>query len=184
MATPLGDQNVMTMEDEMTEKESLQISGDPLLDTLRNVFNHVNFRGNQKEVVECLTQNKDTLTVIPTGGGKSICYWISGLVTAGVTVIITPLVALLNDQVAKLRDYGINVCYVNSSMLPEEKDTVFHELSQSHPQFKFFYLTPEYALSTEATTCFEAMIANGMLSRFIIDEAHCIDTWGQSFRPS
>ena len=138
----------------MTEKESVHISGDPLLDTLLNVFNHEYFRGNEREVVECLTQNKDTLTVIPTGGGNSICYWISGLVTAGVTVIITPLLALFNDQVTKLKDYGINVCYVNSSMLPEEQDIVFHELSQSHPQFKFFYLTPEYDISTRAITCF------------------------------
>ena len=98
----------------------------------------------------------------------------------GVTVVITPLVALLNDQVAKLRNYGVSVCYITSSMLPEERDMIFHELTKEAPCFKLFYLTPESALSPQVTACFQQMAANKSLSRFVIDEAHCIDTWGQS----
>ena len=121
-----------------TVTQSPQLSGDPFLDILRNVFKHENFRGMQREVVESIAANKDTLTIIPTGGGKSVCYWIPGLVTTGVTVVITPLVALLNDQVSKLRNCGINVCCVNSNMTPEERDIVFHELTKEETECKFF----------------------------------------------
>ncbi len=123
MASPLAD--LQSQEEQMTTvTQSRQLSGDPFLDILRNVFKHENFRGMQREVVESIAANKDTLTIIPTGGGKSVCYWIPGLVTRGVTVVITPLVALLNDQVSKLRNCGINVCCVNSNMTPEERDSV------------------------------------------------------------
>ncbi|XP_028417784.1 ATP-dependent DNA helicase Q-like 4B [Dendronephthya gigantea] len=138
----------------------------------------------QKEVIDQILSDKDILTIMPTGGGKSICYWIPGLARIGVTVVITPLVALLNDQVAKLKKYGVSVCYVNSSMLTEERENIFHELTKEIPQFKFFYLTPETALTPSVRACFEAMVLNKTLCRFIVDEAHCIDTWGQGFRPS
>ena len=174
----------MDLEKVATDKTLPQLSADPLLDILHNVFNLEKFRGKQRQVIENIMDNKDILAVIPTGGGKSLCYWVPGIATSGVTVVITPLVALLSDQVGKLRQYGINVSYIISSLLPEGRDTVFHELTKSTSNVKFFYLTPEYALSPQATACFHAMAENNMLTRFVIDEAHCVDTWGQSFRPS
>ena len=160
-----------------------QQSGNTHLDILRNMFGHNSFRGIQQDVVEVISANKDALVVIPTGGGKSMCYWIPGLAVSGVTVIITPLVALINDQVSKLKKIGISVCYVNSSMVPSEREIVFHELTSISTQYKFLYLTPEYALSPAALATFKTMEKNGTLLRFVIDEAHCADMWGQSFRP-
>lgn len=182
MTTPIGD--LGTIQEPEAESEFHRLSGDPLLDILQNVFHHESFRGLQRKVVDQIMNNSDTVTIMPTGAGKSICYWIPGLATTGVTVVITPLVALLNDQVAKLRNYGVSVCYVNSSMSSEERDMILHELTKEAPCFKFFYLTPESALSPQVTACFEQMVANKALSRFVIDEAHCVDTWVQSFRPS
>ena len=161
-----------------------QLSGDPLLIILQNIFHYESFRGVQRQVIEAIARKKDTLAIIPTGGGKSVCYWIPGLATPGVTIVITPLMALLNDQVAKLRACGINVSCVHSSLSTEEKDIVFHELSKDVPEVKFFYLTPEYAISSQATSCFAAMVSNNTLARFVIDEAHCLDMWGRNFRPA
>jgi ATP-dependent DNA helicase RecQ len=103
---------------------------DPVLCVLQKVFNHQTFRDNQKDVIETLLQDKDVLAVIPTGGGKSLCYWIPGIISKGVTVVVTPLIALLNDQVSKLKNYNIPVCCITSSMSPKEREHVFHELSK------------------------------------------------------
>lgn len=166
------------------DRQVPQLSDDPYLDILQNIFHHQNFRGIQRDAIECIALDKDALVVIPTGGGKSSCYWIPGIAISGVTVVITPLMALQSDQVNKLRNYGIKVCSVNSSMPEEEREIVFHSLSQPETAFKFFYLTPEFALSPPAMACFKSMVENKSLLRFIVDEAHCVDMWGQNFRPS
>ncbi|CAB3988111.1 ATP-dependent DNA helicase Q5 [Paramuricea clavata] len=132
----------------------------------------------QRDAIECNALDKDALVVIPTGGGKSSCYWIPGMAMSGVTVVITPLMALQSDQVNKLRNYGINVCSVNSSMPAEEREIVFHSLSQPETAFNLFYLTPEFALSPPAMACFKSMVENKSLLRFIVDEAHGVDMWG------
>ena len=162
----------------------VKTSEDRALEILQKVFNHDQFKGTQREVVKSLLEDKDTLAIIPTGGGKSMCFWIPGIVNEGVTVVITPLLALLNDQVSKLRTYGIPVCYVTSSLQPQERDSVFYQLTKPDPKYKFFYITPEFALSPQASSCFKAMTENNTLNRFVIDKAHCVDTWGNSFRPA
>lgn len=159
-------------------------SEDPFLSVLQNVFGHENFQNNQRGIIEASMQNKDLLTVMPTGSGKSLCYWIPGILSKGVTVVITPLIALLNDQVTKLINLNIPVCFVTSSMHPNERELVFHELTKVDTKYKFFYATPEFVLSHQAKVCFEAMVENDTLRRFVVDEAHCVDTWGNSFRPA
>ena len=114
----------------------------PAQDVLEKVFHYNTFRGNQQEVVRSILQNKDEHTIIPTGGGKTLCYWIPGIINDGATVVITPLVALLNDQVRKLKSYGIPVCYVTASLSPEERDSVFNELTNKEPNYKFFMPHP------------------------------------------
>ncbi|XP_028418503.1 uncharacterized protein LOC114543889 [Dendronephthya gigantea] len=166
------------------ERAPNQQSSDTHFDILQNVFGHENFRGIQRDVVKVISGNKDALVVIPTGGGKSICYWVPGLAVNGVSVIITPLMALMNDRISKLKRIGISVCYVNSSMAPYLREVVFHELTCKSTHYKFFYLTPEYALSPPAIATFKTMAENGTLLRFVIDEAHCADIWGQNFRRS
>ena len=111
----------------MEDKELPQPSDDPYLDILQNVFHHC--RDIQKDAIHCIVTDKDSLVVIPTGGGKSLCYWIAGLATSGVTVVITQFMALQSDQVNKLKNYGINVCSVNSSMTTAEREIVFHSLT-------------------------------------------------------
>ena len=183
MNFPIAD--LTSLHDALTEdKELPQPSDDPYLDILQNVFHHQHFGDIQRDAIHCIVTDKDSLVVIPTGGGKSSCYWIAGLATSGVTVVITPLMALQSDQVNKLKNYGINVCSVNSSMTTEEREIVFHSLTNPETSFKFFYLTPEYALSPPALKCFETMVENKSLVRFVVDEAHCVDIWGQNFRPS
>ena len=136
-STPSAD--IVLLSDVTTTKSNIpEPSGDIHLDILRNIFHHENFRAIQKRVIDVIATNKDSLAVIPTGGGKSICYWIPGLSSTGITVVITPLMALINDQVSKLRSYGINVCCVNSSMTPEERDIIFHELTNKESPYKFF----------------------------------------------
>lgn len=126
----------------------------------------------------------DCLIVLPTGSGKTVCYAIPSLLLPGVTIVITPLLSLLSDQVNKLRQKGINACFVRSTMTEEEKESVFHALSQQDTQYKLFYLTPEAAVTERIKRLFTEMDKNNVLGRFVVDEAHCVDTWGSTFRPA
>ena len=138
----------------------------------------------QSEAIETIVANKDSLVLLPTGSGKTVCYAIPALLMPGITVVITPLLSLLSDQVNKLRERGINACYIRSSISNEEKESVLHEMTLKDTCYKLFYLTPEAATSERLMNHFGEMNRVGSLGRFVIDEAHCIDTWGSSFRPS
>jgi bloom syndrome protein len=177
------DYDTITGTEECTTIES-ELSDDPALNVLQKVFHYHNFRSNQKDIIDTILKDKDVLAIMATGGGKSLCYWIPGIISKGATVVVTPLIALLNDQVSKLKSLNIPVCYVNSTMNQKEREGIFHNLTKPGTSYKFFYATPEFALSQQATSCFNAMNENGTLTRFIIDEAHCIDSWGSSFRPA
>ena len=157
---------------------------DKALSVLRNIFKLEEFRPKQKEAIEAIISGKDCLILLPTGSGKTVCYAIPALLLPGVTIVITPLLSLLSDQVNKLRQKGINACFVRSSMTNEEKESVFHALSQSDVQYKLFYLTPEAVVTERMKKQFTEMERNKVLGRFVIDEAHCVDTWGSTFRPA
>lgn len=102
----------------------------PALGVWQKIFYHDQFNGIQRDVVHSILQNNDTTAIIPIGGVETISYWLPGIMNNGVSVIITPLIALLNDQVTRLKVYGISVCYVISTSQPKERDSVFHEFTR------------------------------------------------------
>lgn len=159
-------------------------TGDVALDTLKNVFGYNQFRGKQQDAVNAILQRKDCVVLMPTGGGKTVCYAVPGIIMSGVTIVVTPLIALILDQVQRLRGVGLSVCYLVSSMKDEERLVVSHNLSMPNPSYKFLFTTPETITTQSVMDLMQVMTANNTLAQFVIDEAHCIDYWGFNFRPS
>ena len=121
---------------------------------------------------------------MPTGGGKTLCYAIPAIISKGVTIVVTPLLAPMDDQVKRLREQKMSVAYINSVMPEEEKDNVLHCLLQESIKYDVLYITPEALLTSQFQKVVERISKAGNLSRIIADEAHCVDTWGNNFRPS
>ncbi|KAL9980641.1 hypothetical protein ACROYT_G009251 [Oculina patagonica] len=163
---------------------SISQTGDVALDTLKNVFGHNSFRGKQLDVVNTILQGHDCIALLPTGAGKTICYAVPGIILHGISIVITPLIALILDQVQRLRGAGVNVSYLISSMKDEEKEVVRHNLSMPNPSYKFLFTTPETITTPSVKSLIQLMSTNKTLAQFVIDEAHCIDYWGFNFRPS
>ena len=177
--TPLEEPTVVN-ESPMSTSQT----GDVALDTLKNVFGHNSFHGKQQDVVNAILQGHDCIALLPTGAGKTIYYAVPGMILHEVSVVITPLIALILDQVQRLRGAGVTVAYLVSSMKDEEKEVVRHNLSMPNPSYKFLFTTPETITTTSVKRLIQLMCANKTLAQFVIDEAHCIDYWGFNFRPS
>ncbi|HEX7000917.1 MAG TPA: DNA helicase RecQ [Trueperaceae bacterium] len=151
------------------------------LDVLRTVFGYDAFKGHQEAVIEAVMAGDDALVLMPTGGGKSLCYQVPALLMPGLTVVVSPLIALMQDQVTALEVLGVRAAFLNSTLEPAEAHAVQRDAVDG--RLDLLYVAPERLLTEPFLALLDVLRSGGRLSLFAIDEAHCVSQWGHDFRP-
>ncbi|MEM9772156.1 MAG: RecQ family DEAD/DEAH box helicase, partial [Cyanobacteria bacterium P01_D01_bin.73] len=148
---------------------------------LKQYFGYDAFRPGQREIIDASLNRQDQLVVIPTGGGKSLCFQLPALLQSGLTVVVSPLIALMQDQVMALRDNGIRATFLNSTLSAEESRSRHSALFRN--EIDLLYVAPERLMGEYFLETLNELKERVGITNFAIDEAHCVSEWGHDFRP-